>query len=273
MLIPRQANKLQKTHQQRIILHTHKYYYILLDIVKRFKVKMSEKKYMNISEVAKLLLISKHTVQAWLSPSSPNFKQEFSYLARHAGRRTLFEKKDIENWLNQRRGALYAQKYNEISPYWLEKFLELRGIFKNYIITPTENKKLKKRDFIDGALGIDTEPLLIWLTDAKLANTITTIVTRAEKLIISVPLCFRILKQVKNNQSVSKKMKKLLLEDRIFELADFNEHALLLANDIPSSISELSVINYISCISKGANSFLTRNSSLSKLATLKLTIF
>ena len=47
-------------------------------------------KLLTIAEIAEKLRVSKHTVQAWISPSSPNHKPEFADMARHSGRKTVF---------------------------------------------------------------------------------------------------------------------------------------------------------------------------------------
>lgn len=228
--------------------------------------------YLNINDVSNLLKVSKHTVQAWVSPSSPNHKSEFALLARHAGRRTLFLEDDVLNWLNQRRGPLYAQKINERSPYWKDLLLETRGLFKNSIALPNETKKLSKRKFNGGSIGFDTEPLLIWLTDHQKASDIKKIIIKADTIILPITLCNKILRQTKKNKKVFEKMKSFLLEQRIFELADFNERALALTETLPTGLSESNTINYASSIANGADFFLTRNIGLSNIKSLPLVV-
>lgn len=233
------------------------------------------KKYLSIIEVSEYLQVSKHTVQAWISPSSPNYKQEFAYLAKHAGRKTLFEETDILTWLDQRRGPIYAHKENERSPYWLEMLLKSRGMLEGELVLPELVKEnvYQDREFPGGILGVDTEPFLLWLNNSNDCNRLERIFSAAEGITISITLCHRILKQTKKKPSVHKKIKKFMLSDRIFEIAPFNENALSIVSGLPLRVSELNAINYSCTIANGANSFLTRNPTLCKVDGLPITTF
>ena len=99
---------------------------------------MSEK-LLTLNEIAEKLRVSRHTVQAWISPSSPNHKPEFANMARHAGRKTVFIEDEIETWLNQRKGAIYSQEFIETSAYWREKFISARGTISNAVIMGINN--------------------------------------------------------------------------------------------------------------------------------------
>jgi predicted DNA-binding transcriptional regulator AlpA len=95
----------------------------------------NQEKLLTINEISQKLRVSRHTVQAWISPSSPNHRPEFAAMARHAGRKTLFIEKEVLNWLNQRRGAVYSPGYAEHSAYWRERFLAGRSALKGIIKT------------------------------------------------------------------------------------------------------------------------------------------
>ena len=218
-------------------------------------------KLLTLTEIAEKLRVSRHTVQAWISPSSPNHKPEFSNLARHSGRKTVFIEQEVDTWLNQRKGAIVSQSYSETSAYWRERFMSSRGIFKNIIKQPLITKPSSK-SFNSGKLGIDFEPLLIWLTDAPLSSDISTIVNKSESLIIAVPLVWWFLRKVWRNQKRFLIMKKFLLDDNIFELAPMNEDSLKRSLDLPPLAGELSIQSYACCNSAGANSLLTYNPTL-----------
>lgn len=217
-----------------------------------------EDKLLTLTEIAEKLRVSKHTVQAWISPSSPNHKPEFSSLARHSGRKTVFIEQEVHTWLNQRKGAIFSQNYSETSAYWRERFLSSRGIFKN-IIKPPLVIKSSSKTFSSGKLGIDYEPLLIWLTDAPLSSEILTTVNKSEGLVIAVPIVWWFLRKVWRNQKRFITMKKFLIDNNIFEYAPMNEESLKRSLDLPPSIGELSIQSYSCCNSAGANSLLTYN--------------
>ena len=51
---------------------------------------------LTLIEVAEKLRVSKHTIQAWMSPSSPNHRPDFASMARYAGRKSIFLEKEID---------------------------------------------------------------------------------------------------------------------------------------------------------------------------------
>lgn len=223
---------------------------------------MSEK-LLTLNEISEKLRVSRHTIQAWISPSSPNHKPEFANLARHAGRKTVFIESEIDTWLNQRKGAVYSLNYSETSAYWRERFLAARGLLKNSIKVP-KILSIPSNQFNGGKLSLDYEPLLIWLTDSQFSDKISTIIYRADGLIISVPLVWWFLKRVWKTKKHFIALKKFFIEDNIFEFAPMNEESLLLAFNLPTSANELSIQSYSCSITAGAVSLLTFNEALLK---------
>lgn len=221
---------------------------------------MSEK-LLTINEIAEKLRVSRHTVQAWISPSSPNHKPEFANMARHSGRKTVFIESEIDTWLNQRKGAIYSLNISETSAYWRERFVSARGLFKN-IIKPPAIQNLLSKKFAGGKLAIDYEPLLIWLTDSHNSSDIYTIINGADNLIISIPLVWWLLRKFWRNKKHYNLINKFLLEDNIFELAPMNETSLKLSFELPLLVSDISLQSYACCISAGASSLLTCNETL-----------
>lgn len=218
-------------------------------------------KIITINEVADKLRVSKHSVQAWISPSSPNHRPEFAAMVRHAGRKSVFLEEEIDLWLNQRKGAMYSQKFVETSAYWRERFASARGLFKGKIKEP-ELGKNPKRNFSSGKLALDYEPLLLWLTDSASSKEIQSYISKAESLVIAIPLVWWFLKRVWRNSKQLAASKKFLIEDNIFELAPMNEESLKNSLGLPTGAGEISIQSYACCITAGATSLLTANSSL-----------
>ena len=226
-------------------------------------------KLLTITEIAEKLRVSRHTVQAWISPSSPNHKPEFANMARHAGRKTVFLEKEIETWLNQRKGAIYSQEFIETSAYWREKFIAARGLFKDSIKTQ-EFPKTVKKNFGSGKLGIDYEPLLIWLSDSPQSTGISSIVNRADGLIIAIPMVWWFLKRFVRNKKLFALAKKFFIDDNIFELAPMNEESLKRSIELPIAAGELSIQSYACTNTSGAVSLLTENQILLKTQGLSV---
>ena len=229
---------------------------------------MSEK-LLTLNEIAEKLRVSRHTVQAWISPSSPNHKPEFANMARHAGRKTVFIENEIETWLNQRKGAIYSQEFIETSAYWREKFIAARGLFKESI-KPQELPKTIKKNFGSGKLGLDYEPLLIWLSDSPHSAEISSIVNRADGLVIAIPLVWWFLKRFVRNKKLYASAKKFFIDDNIFELAPMNEESLKRALELPMAAGELSIQSYACTNTAGAVSLLTENQILLKTQGLSV---
>ena len=229
---------------------------------------MSEK-LLTLNEIAEKLRVSRHTVQAWISPSSPNHKPEFANMARHAGRKTVFLENEIETWLNQRKGAIYSQELIETSAYWREKFIAARGLFKDNIKNQEFPKTIKK-NFGSGKLGLDYEPLLIWLSDSPQSNEISSIVNRADGLVIAIPMVWWFLKRFVRNKKLFASAKKFFIEENIFELAPMNEESLKRSLDLPLPAGELSIQSYVCTNVAGATSLLTENQILLKTQGLSV---
>lgn len=236
--------------------------------------------YLTLIEIAEKLRVSKHTIQSWLSPSSPNFKPEFSSLSRHAGRKTVFIWEEVELWLEQRKGSIYSSEVANVSAYWLEKFLRYRGDFKGILKAPIISSLKKGVTFSGGKLALDMETLCIWLTNEKNADKIYKIIEKAESLMLSTSLAYWLLNHLNKTKQAYSKMKKLL-ESNIFELAPFNEEALRMALDIENMINtgnnakvnEFIIRSYASCIANGATSMLCSNNDLFLYNGLKITGF
>jgi hypothetical protein len=147
---------------------------------------IKNEKLLTLAEVAGLFRVSRHTVQAWISPSSPNHRPEFAAMARHAGRKTLFVEDEALAWLNQRRGPVYSTTVSERSAYWRERFVAGRGLLKGLIKAGEQNPGFI--NFQGGLLGLDAAPLLVWLADGPGAGPLYNLIMRADGLIMPIPL-------------------------------------------------------------------------------------
>ena len=226
-------------------------------------------KLLTLTEIADKLRVSRHTVQAWISPSSPNHKPEFANMARHAGRKTVFLENEIETWLNQRKGAVYSQEFIETSAYWKEKFISARGLLKKQI-KPQDFPKTIKKNFGGGKLGLDFEPLMVWLSDSPRASEIYSCINRAESLVIAIPIVWWFLKRFARNKKLFLEAKKFFIEDNIFELAPMNEESLKRSLELPITAGDISIQSYACTNTAGANSLLTYNQYLLKIQGLSV---
>ncbi len=223
---------------------------------------MTADKLLTLNEISQKLRVSRHTVQAWVSPSSPNHRPEFAALARHAGRKTVFLEEDVEVWLNQRRGAVYSVNYSERSAYWREKFIAGRGLLKGLVRAPEITRSAKPAVFSEGLLALDAEPLLVWLTDGSGAAEIFSLAGRAEGLVLAVPLAFWIMRRAGRSRGQFSRVHDFILGQNVFELAPFNEDALRRSSDMPPAAGELSIQSYCCSLAAGAAIFLTANRHL-----------
>ena len=224
-------------------------------------------KLLTIKEAADLFRVSRHTIQAWISPSSPNHRPEFARLVRHAGRKTVFLENEILEWLNQRRGPLYSVEYGERSPYWKERFVKGRGLLEASL-NLSDRIPEPLGGFEEGLLGLDVEPLLIWLANGKNSSRILKVVDRAEGLILPIPLAYWILRRAAKLPKKIKEVESFLLHDGIFELASFDEESLKRTIEVAGNVPEINSENYGCCVAKGANAVLTCNKSLLKIPGL-----
>jgi predicted DNA-binding transcriptional regulator AlpA len=229
---------------------------------------MATEKLLTLQEISQKLRVSRHTVQAWISPSSPNHRPEFAILARHAGRKTLFLESDVDAWLGQRRGAVYSLSYGERSAYWREKFVGGRGLLKGYVKSPEIVRTAKNLSFSEGLMALDAEPLLVWLTDGPGAAEIFSLVSRAEGLVLAVPLAFWVLRRAGRSSAQYSKIHDFILGQNVFELAPFNEDVMRRSLELPQTIGELSLQSYCCSIAAGASLFFTGNRHLLKLPGL-----
>ncbi len=234
---------------------------------------MATEKLLTLNEISEKLRVSRHTVQAWISPSSPNHRPEFAILARHAGRKTVFVEADVDVWLNQRRGAVYSVSYSERSAYWRERFVAGRGLLKGYVKSPEVVRSARTTGFNEGMLALDAEPLLIWLTDGAGAAEIFSFAGRAEGLVLAVPLAFWILRRAGRSPAQLSKIQDFIIGQNVFELAPFNEEALRRSLELPSSAGELSSQAYCCSIAAGASMFITGNRHLLKTPGLSVSSF
>lgn len=220
-------------------------------------------KYLNIIEVASLLRVSRHTVQAWMSPSSPNHRPEFAAIARHAGRKSLFAKDDVMAWVEQRRGAMYSQAMPERSAYWRERFLAARGSLKG-ILRPVADHDFKTPVvmFNQGMLALDSEPLISWLLDDKGSNFTYKLASIADGLVVAVPMALWLLRRASRNAAGYARLKSFLLTDSVFELAPLSVEAMNRFLELPVQSADLALQSYCCCITHGAAAFLTSNKTL-----------
>ncbi|MDD3146217.1 MAG: helix-turn-helix domain-containing protein [Candidatus Riflebacteria bacterium] len=234
---------------------------------------MPSEKLLTLNEISEKLRVSRHTVQAWISPSSPNHRPEFAILARHAGRKTVFVENDVEVWLNQRRGAIYSVSFSERSAYWRERFVAGRGILKGLVKPPETFRSPRTTGFSEGMLAFDAEPLLVWLTDGEGAAEIFALAGRAEGLVLSIPLASWVLRRAGRNPLQLNRIKDFILGQNVFELAPFNEDALQRSLELSPSVGELSLQSYCCCIAAGAAMFITGNRNLLKTSGLSVSGF
>ena len=230
-------------------------------------------RYITLSEVAGLLRVSRHTVQAWISPSSPNHRPEFAVLARHAGRKTVFIESEVTAWLNQRRGAVYSDNPAERTAYWRERFVAGRGLLKGAIKPPERAASGRPVGFAGGLLAFDAEPLLAWLTDGDGAAGLLALVGRAEGLVLSVPLALWMLRRALRIPGRYSAVQDFILVQNIFELAPLNEGALRRAVELPSAIGDIALYGYCSCLEAGASTFVTGDRVLLKTPGLPVSGF
>lgn len=231
----------------------------------------NNEKLLTLNEVATLFRVSKHTVQAWISPSSPNHRPEFAAMARHAGRKTLFVEAEALAWLNQRRGPVYSTAVPERSAYWRERFVAGRGLLKGLIKSGDHNPGFI--NFQGGLLGLDTEPVLVWLADGPGAAALYNLVMRCEGLFMPVPLASWIMRRALRFAGKAKLLQDFILDQNIFELALFNEDALRRGFELPAGINELTLQNYSCCMASGANAFLSSEKNLLKVAGVPVISF
>jgi len=217
---------------------------------------------LTLIEVAEKLRVSKHTIQAWMSPSSPNHRSDFASMARHAGRKTIFLEKEIDTWLEQRKGTTYYEDYSEVSAYWKEKFLKGRGLLKGLVKAPELKTVETNLFFSGGKLGLDLDAMLVWLTDSSVADRVFQAVNRAECLILPVILSHFFLSKSHKSGTYFEKLKDFLLIQNIFVQAPFNEGVLQMIIDRNLPANDFSVQIYCSCMLAKADFFLTANTYL-----------
>jgi len=221
-------------------------------------------KLITLAEVAGLLRVSRHTVQAWISPSSPNHRPEFAIMARHAGRRTVFIEDEISAWLNQRRGAIYSESPAERTTYWRERFLAGRGLLRGVIKSPERAMIERNAGFAGGLLALDVGPLLVWLTDGDGTASLLNLAGRAEGLVLSVPLAMWLLRKGARTPGRNAALHDFVLAQNIFELAPLNESALRRSLELPVAAGEISLQGYSACLEAGATVFVTSDRILLK---------
>lgn len=241
---------------------------------------MSENELLTIVELADILKLSKHTIQAWVSPSSPNHRPEFANLVRHAGRKTVFYKHEVLSWLEQRKGPIYSQELLEISPYWKEKFIKSRGLLKGLVKPIVRNKQNLGRSrrgieqsstlFAPKIIALDTEPLLIWLTDSTEATAVLEVVEKAESIMLSAVLINWLLSKAIGKENYFYLLKDFLLEQNIFTVAPLNEQALRNLWDSNFKINDMSFLIYYSCNAAKADYLFTTNKTLLQGKSLSL---
>lgn len=217
-----------------------------------------------LNEVAQLLRVSRHTVQAWISPSSPNHRPEFAIMARHAGRKTVFIADEVTAWLNQRRGAVYSDNPAARTTYWRERFIAGRALLRGVLKAPEREASQLRSGFAGGLLAFDAGPLLTWLSDGEGSAGLLAMVNRAEGLVLSVPLALWMMRRALRTPGRYAALRDFVLAQNIFELAPLNEGALMRADDLPASVSDISLQGYCCCLEAGAATFVTADRVLLK---------
>lgn len=233
--------------------------------------KKINEKLLTLNEISQVLRVSRHTVQAWISPSSPNHRPEFASLARHAGRKTVFVEEEVFAWLNQRKGPVYSPGISERSAYWQERFIAGRGLLKGLIKSPESSVGFFP--FQGGLLALDTEPIVCWLSDGPGASGIHNLIMGADGIILSVPLVSWLIRRSMRFPGKLKEVQDFMLNQNVFELAPFNEDAVRRSLELPVGLNENSAQNYCCSIAAGCASFLTGNKNLLKIPGLPVTSF
>jgi|GEM_PF-1121688 len=226
--------------------------------------------FMTLPEAADALRISRHTIQSWISPSSQNFRPEFARLVKHAGKKTIFIPEEIFSWVSQR-GVVRRRilENGERSSYWFEKFLSGKGLLKDFVFPPEEIKEGPK-DFKGGMIGLDSGPLLGWLTESAGSARITKIVERSEGVILPLNLASWILKRIRKIPRSYEKVKIYFFSSGIFELAPINEEAAIKASLLPPEVPDLQALSFAAAMESGAEVFATWNANLYKVPGLSL---
>jgi predicted DNA-binding transcriptional regulator AlpA len=217
-----------------------------------------------LREVAEIFRVSRHTVQAWISPSSPNHRPEFAVMARHAGRRTLFVESEVLAWLDQRRGAIYSDNPAARTTFWRERFIAGRGLLRGVIKAPEHREVDGGAVFVSGLLAFDAGPLLTWLADGDGSAGLLALADRAEGLVLSLPLALWLLRKAGKMPGRLAVMRDFLLAQNIFELAPLTEAAVQRALELPVATADISLQSYCCCLEAGAALFVTADRVLLK---------
>jgi len=209
------------------------------------------KDFLTLIEAAELLRVSKHTVQAWVSPSSPNHRPEFARLARHAGKRTIFIENELLAWVSLQRSPSEVVPGAERSPYWLERFIGGRGLLKGEMkpLGPDLPSSTWSQ-FHGGLLGLDLEPLQAWLTDGSPAPRVLRLIKRADGLVLPMTMVASFIARLRRNPIALSALRDFLLTAQIFELAPMREGVLHRLLDFPTGLGERTMID-TACLLEG----------------------
>ncbi|HNV69431.1 MAG TPA: helix-turn-helix domain-containing protein [Candidatus Ozemobacteraceae bacterium] len=222
----------------------------------------SEARLLTVREAARLLRLSPHTLQSWMSPSSPNYRPEFSRLALRAGRRTLYRTTDLLTWLEQHQATRSILPGSERSVNWFERFVAARGTLNlPYQSEPTPDPSPDSL-FRGGFLALDGAPLFAWLANTSEAPRILRLARRAEGLVLPLPTAGWMLRRLRRFPNALDQIQSLLFRSGIFEAASLNEEAVSRISQLPSAIADVAAMSYGAAIVHGASVFATWNTAL-----------
>ncbi len=221
-----------------------------------------ETRLLTLREAARLLRLSPHTLQSWMSPSSPNHRAEFARLALRAGRRTLFRSADLVNWLEQHQTSRSALPGGERSVNWFERFVAARGSLNLPYQSESPPESSPDALFRGGLLAIDGAPLLSWLANTDEAPRILRLARRAEGLVLPLPTAGWMLRRLRRFPTALEQIRHLLFQSGIFETAVLHEEALSRLLQLPPAIGDIPALSYGAAIAHGAAVFATWNTAL-----------
>lgn len=221
-----------------------------------------EGRLLTLREAARFLRLSPHTLQSWMSPSSPNYRAEFARLALRAGRRTLYRSADLVTWLEQHQAARTSALGAERSVNWFERFVAGRGSLNLPYQNETPPDSSPETLFRGGFLALDGAPLLAWLANTPEAPRILRLVRRSEGLILTLPIAGWILRRLRRFPAAMDQVRHLLLQSGVFEIAPLNEEGLNRLIQLPPAVGDIPALSYGAAMAHGAAMFATWNTAL-----------
>jgi len=211
----------------------------------------------SLKEAAQLLRLSPYTLQAWISPSSPNHRPDFARLARRAGRKTVFWRDELLVWDGQRRhesGRAAAQR----SPRWRELFRNGRGILRG-MWSPLDVPVSSALPAMvtGGLLGVDAGPLLAWMIGDPAAARLERLLAKVDGVVLAATTVGTLLRTLACPPAESDAVREFLLVSGVFEIASLDEAAVRRALRFPAGIPLPAALACAAVLEHGASWFAT----------------